>query len=66
MSGKTYLDSRHSARKYFTDKKVVALCNASKKGDLKKISSTNLYTSTKGLVDRISRGVEQHGQYSNY
>jgi hypothetical protein len=31
-----------------------------------KIVNPNLYVSTKGLVDRIVRGVEQHGQYSNY
>ncbi len=29
--------SKYSAKNYFTDKKVVALCNAAKKGDTKKI-----------------------------
>ncbi len=29
--------SKYSAKNYFTDKKVVALCNAAKKGDIKKI-----------------------------
>ena len=37
MLGKIYLNSKHSASKYFTDKKVIALCKAAKRGDTKKI-----------------------------
>ena len=37
LLGRAYIINQHSASKYFTDKKVISLSNAAKKGNIKKI-----------------------------
>ena len=37
LLGRGYIVSQHSANKYFTNKEVVTLCNAAKRGDTEKI-----------------------------